>query len=189
LYIEDEIAGLQVRLYASAAVPPNPRVVPVWLETIARGVAVDSTQTVVDVACEEGLVPLSLAGKAAQVIGIAPDREAMHRAWENARANGITNCVFYTRAPARVLAKLHAKGVRLDAAVVTSRGRPTDAAVFATAAAAGVRRLVCTGHSLGMLGQDVVAARAAGFRPLEVQPVDLLPQTSRIHAVVTFVRD
>jgi hypothetical protein len=40
-----------------------------------------------------------------------------------------------------------------------------------------------------MLVHDVAAARAAGFRPIDVQPVDLLPQTSRIHAVVTLVKD
>lgn len=188
-YIEDEIAGLQLRLYASAAVPPNPRALPLWLETIARGLGVDASQTAVDVACDEGLVPLALAGRAGRVIGIAPDRDAMHRAWENARLNGIDNCVFYTRAPAGVLAKLRTRGERIDAAVVTSRARPAAAEVFTEAAAAGVRRLVCAGHSLTLLAQDVTAARAAGFRPVEVQPVDLLPQTSRIHAVVTLVRD
>jgi hypothetical protein len=88
-----------------------------------------------------------------------------------------------------VLAKLRARGTHLDAAVITSRGRPVEEAVFAEAAAAGVTRVVCTGHSLGMLVHDVAAARATGFRPIEVQPVDLLPQTSRIHAVVTLVKD
>jgi len=188
-YIEDEIAGLHWRLYADASVPPNPKALPLWLQTIARGLALDASHTVVDAACEEGLVPLWLAGKAAQVIGIARDREAMHRAWENARANAITNCIFYTRAPTGVLAKLRARGTHLDAAVITSRGRPVEEAVFAEASATGVTRVVCCGHSLGMLVHDVTAARAAGFRPIEVQPVDLLPQTSRIHAVVTLVKD
>lgn len=189
LYIEDEIAGLQWRLYANAAVPPNPKALSLWLQAIAHGLSLGPSHTLVDVACEEGLVALSLASQAAQVIGIAPDREAMHRAWENARRNEITNCIFYTRSPAGVLAKQRARGVHLDAAVVASRGRPIEEAVFAEAAAAGVARLVCTGHSLGMLAHDVAAARAAGFRPVEVQPVDLLPQTSRIHAVVTLVKD
>jgi len=188
-YLEDEIAGLRLRLYASAAVPPNPRALPLWLRAIARGLDIDPAQTVVDVACEEGLVPLSLASGAARVIGIAPDREAMHRAWENARLNGIDNCIFYTRAPEGVLAKLRARGERIDAAVVTSRARPTPGEVFREAAAAGIRRLVCAGHSLTLLAQDITTARAAGFRPVDVQPVDLLPQTSRIHCVVTMARD
>lgn len=188
-YIEDEIAGLHLRLYPTPAIPPNPRALPLWLDAIIRGIGADGTQTVADAACEEGLVPLALASKAAKVVGITPDREAMHRAWENARLNGITNCIFYTRAPAGVLAKLRARGERIDALVTTPRGRATAAALFQDAAAAGTRRVVCAGHSLTLLAQDLLAARAAGFRPVEVQPVDLLPQTSRIHTVVTMVCD
>jgi len=52
----------------------------------------------------------------------------------------------------------------------------------------GARRAVCAGHSLTLLAQDLLAARAAGFRLIEVQPVDLLPQTSRIHCVATLER-
>ncbi len=72
--------------------------------------------------------------------------------------------------------------------VATARGRPTAAEVFQEAAASGAHRVVCVGHSLTLLVQDLVAARAAGFRPLDVQPVDLLPQTSRVHTVVTLER-
>ena len=187
-YIEDDIAGLHLRLYATPAIPPNPRALPLWLDAITRGIGADGTQTVADAACEDGLVPLALASRVSKAIGIAPDREAMHRAWENARLNGITNCIFYTRAPAGVLAKLRARGERIDAVVVSPRGRPTAAEVFQEAAVSGVRRAVCAGHSLTLLAQDLLAARAAGFRLIEVQPVDLLPQTSRIHCVVTLER-
>ncbi len=188
-YIDDEIAGLRLRLYPAAAVPPNPRALPMWLEAIVRGAAGDGAETVADTACEEGLVPLALAPHAHRVIGIAPDREAMHRAWENARLNSITNCVFYTRAPAGVLAKLHGRGERLDAVVTSARGGVTAPAVFTEAREAGARRLVCAGHSLTLLARDVAAARDAGFKPVDVQPVDLLPQTSRVHCVVTMVRE
>jgi 23S rRNA (uracil1939-C5)-methyltransferase len=185
-YIEDVIAGLRLRLYATAAVPPNPRAVPLYLEAIAR--AVEDGGVVVDVACEEGLVPLALASRARTVVGVAPDRDAMRRAWENADLNGIRNCVFYTRSPARVLRKLRERGEEVDALVATARGEPTPPEVFAEAAQAGIRRAVCASHSLTLLARDVAAARACGFVPVEVQPVDLLPQTSRIHAVVSLRR-
>src|SRR5207245_435228 len=101
-YIEDEIARLQLRLYATPAVPPNPRALPLWLEAISRGVGPDGTETVADAACEEGLVPLALASRVAK--------------------------------------------------------------------------------------EDGIAAQAAGYRAIEIQRVDLLPQTSRIHCVVAMER-
>ncbi|MDQ7842521.1 MAG: 23S rRNA (uracil(1939)-C(5))-methyltransferase RlmD [Armatimonadota bacterium] len=187
-YIEDEIAGLRLRLYPEPSLPPNPGAIPVWLEAIAAALAVRSGDTVLDVACEDGLVPLWLASRAARVVGIAPTREAMHRAWEHAQINGVHNCVFYTRAPERVTEKLRARGERFDAAVVTSRRRPTSPEVFAALGGTGVRRLAVAGTSLRLLERDLWTARAAGFAVTGIQPVDLLPQTSRVHCVVALRR-
>lgn len=187
-YLEDELAGLRLRIYPSAALPPNPRALPLWLDTIARALDLTGSETVVDVTCEEGLVPLALAPRAARVVGVAPDREAMHRAWENARLNGVDNCLFYTRAPAGVLAKLRSRGERVDAMVATSRGKPLPPGVFTAAAEAGAHKVVCVGTALSLLAADLRTAAAAGYRPTEIQPVDLLPQTSRIHCVAALMR-
>ena len=188
-YIEDEIAGLALRLYASAALPPNPRALPLWLQAIAHAAGVSEDGAVFDAACEEGLVSVSLARQAGRVVGVAPDRDAMHRAWENARLNDVDNAVFYTRAPQGVLAKLRERGERFDSLVLIPRGSPAPPALLVEAKRSGVRRIVCASHSPVRLAADLRAAVGAGFRLTEVQPVDLLPQTSRIHCVATLVRD
>ncbi|MEX0765779.1 MAG: 23S rRNA (uracil(1939)-C(5))-methyltransferase RlmD [bacterium] len=189
LYIEDEIAGLGVRLYASASVPPNPRAMPLWLDTIAHGVEATPDATIFDAACEEGFVPLALARRGARVVGVAPDRDAMHRAWENARLNEVDSVLFYTRAPSGVLAKLHERGQRFTSLLVTGRGAPALEPLFLEAKRTGIRRVVCGAHSPARLAQSLGAAMNAGYRPVEIQPVDLLPQTSRIHCVATLTRE
>jgi 23S rRNA (uracil1939-C5)-methyltransferase len=182
-YLDDEIAGIRVRLVPAASIPPNPRAVPAWVDAVADALALDGTETVLDLACEDGFMPVALAGRASRVIGIAPTREAMHRAWETAALNGVTTCVFYTRAPEGVVEKLRARGERLDAALLTARGRPATPALFTLVRQAGVRRLAVAGSSLTLLASDLRTARAAGYRLTAVRPVDLLPQTSRIHCV------
>jgi tRNA/tmRNA/rRNA uracil-C5-methylase (TrmA/RlmC/RlmD family) len=112
----------------------------------------------------------------------------MHHAWEHARLNGVENCVFYTRAPAGVVAKLRGRGGRIDAAVITSRRAPAPAELFAGLADAGAQRLALAGSSLPLLAADLRTAQGAGFHPRAVQPLDLLPQTSRIHSVVSLIR-
>jgi len=189
LYIEDEIAGLGVRLYASASVPPNPRAMPLWLDTIAHGVEATPDATIFDAACEEGFVPIALARRGARVVGVAPDRDAMHRAWENARLNEVDSVLFYTRAPSGVLAKLHERGQRFTSLLVTGRGAPALEPLFLEAKRTGIRRVVCGAHSPARLAQSLGAAMNAGYRPVEIQPVDLLPQTSRIHCVATLTRE
>lgn len=183
-YVEEEIDGLRLHLTPRSAVPPNPRALPSYLAAIASALAVTPDDVVVDAACEDGLLPLWLARQVRRVIGVAPDRAAMHRAWDHARLNGVTNCVFYTRAPAGVVAKLRARGERVDAAVIPSRGRAAGVELFRGLAAAGVRRLAVAGSSLALLAADTRAAGDAGYRARTVQPVDLLPQTSKVHGVV-----
>lgn len=183
-YVEEEIDGVRLHLGPRAAVPPSPRTLPSYLAAIAEALRLQPADAVLDAACEDGLLPLWLARRAHRAVGVAPDREAMHRAWDHARLNGITNCLFYTRAPAAVVSKLRARGERFDAAVVTARGRAAGATLFRELAASGARRLAVAGSSLTLLAADVQAAGEAGYRVRTVQPVDLLPQTSKVHGIV-----
>lgn len=187
-YIEDEIAGIRVRVGAEPTLPPAPRAASAWLEAIGAALDPGPDDVIVDTACGDGLVPVWLARRTGRVIGVAPDREAMHRAWEQATINGVDRCVFYTRDPGRVVAKLRARGERIDAALITARRAPAPPALFSALREAGARRLALAGSSLALLAADLRAARDAGFSPRAVQPLDLLPQTSRVHAVVSMVR-
>jgi len=187
-YLEDEIAGIRVRRYPTASTPPNPRAMPAWVDAVAASLAADGSETLLDAACEEGFMAAALATRVRRVLGIAPDRTAMHRAWDTAALNGLTTCVFYTRAPNRVIEKLHVRGERLDTALLTSRGRPASPELFDLLARAGARRLAVTGSSLTLLAADLRTAGAAGYHVTAVRPVDLLPQTSRIHCVAACSR-
>jgi 23S rRNA (uracil1939-C5)-methyltransferase len=193
--IVDVIAGLRLQLYPAPAVPPNPRAVPTYLDAIRR--AVGPATTAVDAACEEGLVPIALAVGPSngpgvgmnRVVGIAPDREAMHRAWENARANGAAGCAFYTRDAVGIIAKLRSRGEAFDALLVSGRGGVVTPPMAAAAAGAGYRRIVYAGASATRFLDTVHSAATAGYRLTDVQPVDLLPQTSRVHLVAALTKD
>jgi 23S rRNA (uracil1939-C5)-methyltransferase len=182
-HLEDEVAEIRVRRYPTASIPPNAGAMPAWVEAVAEALRLGGSEAVLDTACEDGFMAVALARRAARVIGIAPDRTAMHRAWDTAAQNSITTCVFYTRAPERVLEKLHARGERLDAALVTSRENPAGPGLFELLARSGARRLAITGSSLPLLVADLQTAAGAGYQLETVRPVDLLPQTSRIHCV------
>jgi 23S rRNA (uracil1939-C5)-methyltransferase len=193
-FITDVLGGVRVNLYASPSIPPNPGAFKTYLAAIRR--AAGPAQSAIDGACDEGVIPVALSldtadGAAAgirNVVGVTPDRESMRRAWETARANSADRCAFYTRAPAGVLAKLRARGTTFDVLMVTGRGGTVTPAVVAEAAAAGCGRIVYAGSSMTRLVDTVRTAGAAGYRLSDVQPVDLLPQTARMHVVATLMR-
>ena len=187
-HLEDEVAGVRLRRYPSASLPPNPGALPVWVEAVQASLALEGHETVLDAACEEGFMATVLARRAAKVIGVAPTRDAMRRAWDTAAMNGVTSCVFYTRAPEGVVAKLAARGERLDAALLTSRGRPVSAELIGLLGQSGVNRLAIAGSALALLTADLRTAAAAGYQVRAVRPVDLLPQTSRVHCVAALAR-
>lgn len=188
-YIEDDVMGIRLRLAPTPSVPPNPRALPLWVDALSQAGRLSLSDTVVDTACEDGFLPLALATRARQVIGVAPSREAMHRAWENARGNAVENCVFYTRDPAAVLRKLQTNGKHVNVVILPSRGRAISAELLAASRDSGADRVVYASHSLKALAADLLTATTAGYRVVTVRPVDLLPQTAHMHCAVGLVRD
>jgi 23S rRNA (uracil1939-C5)-methyltransferase len=161
---------------------------PAWVGAVEAALGLDGGETVLDAACEEGFMAVALARRAAKVIGVAPTPEAMRRAWDTAAINAVTSCVFYTRAPERIVAKLGERGERLDAALLTSRGQAASPELIGLLRRSGVTRLAVVGSALPLLVDDLRAMTAAGYQVTSVRPVDLLPQTSRVHCVAALVQ-
>jgi tRNA/tmRNA/rRNA uracil-C5-methylase (TrmA/RlmC/RlmD family) len=86
------------------------------------------------------------------------------------------------------VAKLVARGERLDAALLTSRREPVSPELIGLLRQSGVTRLAIGGSALALLAADLRIAAAAGYQVRAVRPVDLLPQTSRVHCVAALVQ-
>ncbi len=182
--IADEIGGFKVALRPQAEVWPNPSAVPLLLDAIRQAAALGPGQTALDLAAATPLVVLALSRDAAQVIGVAPGRQAMADAWRAAEWNGVANAVFYARSPLRVLERMAAR-TRPDAVVATARGPGLDAEVFEAVAAAGVPRVAYLSRSLATCAGDIIRWGRAGYQTVAVQPVDVLPQTGHVYLAVT----
>ena len=187
-YFEDEILGLRVRLSAQAEVLPNPGALPVLLAAVVQAAELRGDEQVVDTFAEAGLLLLALAQRVRRAVGVVSDRRAMAEAWATAQRNGIANAVFYTRDPAKVLAKLHQRGERTDVLVAGPPGDGLPETLHDVLAATGPRRMVYIGRSLPVAARDLVRLRRAGYAAASVQPVDLFPQTGHVHAVIALRR-
>ncbi|MDQ7849170.1 MAG: 23S rRNA (uracil(1939)-C(5))-methyltransferase RlmD [Armatimonadota bacterium] len=183
-YLEDEILGLRVRLRADAHILPNPGALPLLLQAVAQAGELRGDEQVLDAFAEAGLLTLALAQRVRRSVGVVSDRQAMTEAWFTAQRNGIANAVFYTRDPARVLAKLHQRGERTDVLVTAPPGEGLPQSLLDALAAVGPQRVVYVGRSLAVTARDLERLRRAAYRVRSVQPVDLFPQTGHVHAVV-----
>jgi len=133
-------------------------------------------------------MPLALAARVRRAVGVTSDRRAMEEAWATAGRNGIANAVFYTRDPAKVLAKLHERGERTDVVVAGPPGEGLAGSLSETLAAMGPRRLVYVGRSLHVTARDLARLAGVGYKVEWVQPIDVFPQTSHLRTVVALRR-
>lgn len=187
-YLEDEILGLRVRLNPRSEIPPNPRALPLLLEAIVEAAGLQGDEQMIDLFAGSGLMPLALAARVRRAVGVTSDRRAMEEAWATAAHNGIANAVFYTRDPAKVLAKLHERGERTDVVVAGPPGEGLAGSLSETLTAMGPRRLVYIGRSLHVTARDLARLAGVGYKVESVQPIDVFPQTSHLRTVVALRR-
>jgi len=186
-YLEEQVAGFRVRVRPTTEMPANPRSMDLLVGAIVRAADVRAGDTALDLVAQTPVVALALAQACDGVTGVVPGRRAVADAWDAARANGIPNALFTVRAPLDVLAALAARR-RPDVVVATAEGPGVDGSIIAAVAAAGVPRVVYVARALGTCARDLVAWRRAGYEPVLIQPVDLLPHTSHVHTVAALRR-
>jgi 23S rRNA (uracil-5-)-methyltransferase RumA len=183
--VEEEVAGLRFRLRPTTALPANARAMALLIDVVRRAAAVRPGETVLDLTAATPVCVLALAPAAQAAIGIAPTRRILEDARDAARQNGVTNAAFYSGHPLAELERLVRRGMRPTTVLLTSEGPGLAAEVVHAVAAAAPRRVVAVARSLAACAHDVGRWRAVGYELEEVQPLDLLPQTSHVHLVTT----
>lgn len=186
-YIEEEVAGVKLRLGPTSSLPPNPPLLPALFGVVERQLDLKGGETVVEPFAGTGVLSLSLARRARRVIGIVP-KDQLSLARESAGLNGALNCALYTRDPVRVLVKLKGQGLSKPCAVLSPPGKGTPPEVIRALVDLAVPRVVYLGRSLPSLAKDIGMFQAEGYTVREVQPIDILPHTSHLVCAVRLDR-
>lgn len=182
-YVEEEVAGVRFHVPLLAEFPVNARGLTGLVELILTSLDASSAETVVEPDAGIGGYTLHLALGAGRVIAMTGTAQ-LDAAWANARLNQIANCQFYARDPVRALVKV-ARRAPVHLAFLHPPGTGLAPALPHALREAGVTRIVYLGRALQALVRDVTALAREGYQIRQVQPVDLSPQTSRVHALVT----
>jgi 23S rRNA (uracil1939-C5)-methyltransferase len=136
-----------------------------------------------DLYCGIGGIALHLARNAGHVLGIELAEEAVRNARENARLNGLANCRFQAGDAAELAEELPELVPPGAVAVVNPPRSGCDRAVLAALAACCPRSLVYVSCNPETLARDLDLLHGHGYRTLEVQPVDMFPQTGHVESV------
>lgn len=202
-HIFEDLLGLKIRISPDAFFQINTAGAELLYQTIGELSGVDSNTILLDICCGTGVIGLSLAQRASQVLGIELVEQAVEDARWTAAFNGVTNCEFHAGRAEKILPQLlkSQEDEKLTVAVVNpARAGLHYQVVQAIRNCRAIQRLVfvsCKPHGEStrnfielccppnsakkLLGEPFVLRQAV--------PVDLFPHTPHCELVLLFTRE
>ena len=182
--IREVIGGMTYLISAGSFFQTNSRQAEILFNVVREEAACTRDDRVFDVYCGTGSLSLFLAQDAAEVIGFEYVSSAIADAKRNAEANDITNATFVE---GDVIETLNEETCAAppDVLVVDPPRAGVHPKVVSRLARLGARRIVyvsCNAHSAA---KDLEGIVAAGYRVVQVRPIDLFPHTPHVECVIT----
>ena len=140
-------------------------------------------EVVLDAYCGTGTISLFLSQKAKKVYGVEIVPEAIENAKMNAQQNNITNAEFLVGEAESVIPKLISEGVRADVVVVDPPRKGCEKSLLEAISSMEPKTIVYVSCDPGTLARDLGILDELGYKTLEIQPVDMFPQTAHVESV------
>ena len=141
-------------------------------------------EEVFDAYCGTGTITLFLSQKAKKVYGVEIIPQAIDNAWINAKENKVENVEFFVGESEVVIPDLINKGVKADVVVVDPPRKGCDKKLLDAITNIDAKKIVYVSCDPSTLGRDLKVLEENGYKTLEVQPVDMFPNTSHIECCV-----
>jgi 23S rRNA (uracil1939-C5)-methyltransferase len=192
-YVEDVVAGRTYRISASSIFQVNTAGAEVLVDLVRRYLEPGPGDCLLDAYCGVGLFGLALSGQVGSVVGIEESPQACEDFAWNARDLDPTQVTLHEGPVTEVLsAWLDQEGEaprRIDLAVIDPPRSGAGGVVLQALARLGPRRIAYVSCDPATLARDVEHLQAGGYRLIEVQPVDMLPQTFHVESVSLWMRE
>ena len=185
--IYDSIGDIRFAISARSFYQVNPEQTKVLYEKALEYAGLTGKETVIDAYCGIGTISLFLAQKARKVYGVEIVPEAIEDAKRNAELNGITNVEYAVGGAETVIPDWYKKGVQADVLVVDPPRKGCDEELLQTIISMKPKKIVYVSCNPGTLARDLRILEDGGYKTLEVQPVDMFPQTMHVEVVSQIV--
>ena len=145
-------------------------------------------EEVFDAYCGTGTITLFLSQKAKKVYGVEIIPQAIDNAWINAKENKVDNVEFFVGESEVVIPDLINKGVKADVVVVDPPRKGCDKKLLDAITNIDAKKIVYVSCDPSTLGRDLQVLEDNGYKTLEVQPVDMFPNTSHVENVAKLIK-
>lgn len=187
-YITDEISGLKFKISAGSFWQVNPDGAEKVYRQVKEYAQLTGRETVLDVYCGTGSIGLFLAQEAGEVNGIESNAGAVKDARDNAVLNKAENAKFYTGKAEDLLPQLVKAGLKAEVIILDPPRKGCAPALLEGVVKVGPERIVYVSCNPATLARDLKTLGEKGYLALEVQPVDMFPQTNHVETIVLMSR-
>ncbi|OIK08922.1 23S rRNA (uracil(1939)-C(5))-methyltransferase RlmD [Bacillus sp. MUM 13] len=185
--IYDYIGDVKFAISARSFYQVNPDQTKVLYSKALEYAGLTGEESVIDAYCGIGTISLFLAQKAKKVFGVEIVPEAISDAKRNAELNGITNAEFAVGEAEKVIPAWYEEGNTADVLVVDPPRKGCDEALLNTIIQMKPKKVVYVSCNPATLARDLRILEDGGYKTIEVQPVDMFPQTTHVEVIVKLI--
>ncbi|MDO4864845.1 MAG: 23S rRNA (uracil(1939)-C(5))-methyltransferase RlmD [Ruminococcus sp.] len=146
------------------------------------------SEVIADLYCGAGTIGLSMAHRAARIVGVEIVPEAVENARGNAERNGIANAEFFCGDAGEVFGQLRAKGCKPDIIVVDPPRKGCSEETLGHIVAAAPEKVVMISCNPSTAARDTKFLCGHGYAAERVCGADLFPATRHVECVVLMTK-
>lgn len=145
-------------------------------------------ETVFDAYCGTGTISLFLSQKAKKVYGVEIVEDAIKNAKVNASVNNVHNVEFICGESEKVIPDMIENGIKADVVVVDPPRKGCAEELLSAISSMQPSRIVYVSCDPGTLSRDLAFLESHGYKTIEVQPVDMFPNTAHVECVAMILK-
>ncbi len=182
-YIEDSLCGVRFRLSPQSFYQVNPEQTEVLYAKAMEMAQLSGKETVIDAYCGIGTIGLVAAKKAAKVIGVELNAEAVKDARENAKQNKVKNATFVCGDAGKWMVGMAEQGQKADVVFMDPPRSGSDEAFLSSVCKLSPKKLVYISCGPDTLARDLGYLTKHGYKVRKIQPVDMFPMTGHVECI------
>jgi len=184
-YIVETVGNLTFRIYPQSFFQPNTKIAEALYKTVIEFAEPAPRDTILGLYCGMGPMEMLLSRRAGKVTGVDANPENILRARENAKINGIENCVFVegrveriegrlSRAPSVLVIDPPRGGISAEGRNLIAHLKPM--------------KFIYVSCNPSTLARDIKDMRKYGYMLRKIASFDAFPQTGHLEAVALIER-
>lgn len=183
-YIEDELCGKTFRISPKSFYQVNPVQTEKLYAKAMEYAGLTGGETVLDAYCGTGTIGMIASDRAAQVVGVELNRDAVKDAVSNAKRNRISNIRFYQNDAGKFLVEMAEQKAKPDVLFMDPPRSGSDETFLSSVAAIKPKKIVYISCNPETLVRDLHFLTKRGYKVKRCAGVDMFPFTDCIESVV-----